>query len=194
MPAQPTTPTPASPARGYHYTDPRLVHTAQPWAYWSGRYMSLRDKFLNEILQPENLNTVLTADSERNKLAAAAAAKPKPSTSSNTGLTASSTTSHLPARPSALDPTPAMITAANLTDDDMRDLRIFMHLEGVCTTDDARDSLYDFQAAYARSQKKEWLLPRGGAMDPKGKGKGWVGRMFSGGKDGAKKSGGSGSR
>lgn len=184
MPAQAT-----SPSLGYDPNDPRLIHTAQPSAYWSGRYASLRDKFMNEMLQPSNLQTILNADAERNK--ASAATKSSTATShAEAGLTTSSTMSFLPERPSQTNTSSSIKAAENLTDEDKRDRRVFAHLEGLCTTDEARASLYEFQEAFARRHKKEWLLPRGGTMDPKGKGKGWVGRMFSGDK---KKSGSGGS-
>ncbi|KAI0839641.1 hypothetical protein F5Y06DRAFT_302842 [Hypoxylon sp. FL0890] len=190
MPTQPATPTPAPSGLSYSANDPRLIHTAQSSAYWTGRYMSLRDKFMNEMLQPQNLKTILTADAERSKVPVSVAPKP----SASAGLPTSSTMAYLPQRPSETDKTATMKAAENLTDEDKRDRRIFMHLEGLCTTDEARNSLYSFQEDYARRSKKEWLLPPRSAMDPKdkGKGKGWVGRMFSGGKDGGKKSGGSG--
>ncbi|OTA59719.1 hypothetical protein K449DRAFT_385036 [Hypoxylon sp. EC38] len=165
----------SSSSLGHDPNDPRLILTAQSLRYWTGRYMSLRDKFMNEILEPSNLKAILDADAERNM--ATAASKPPTTNSAETGLTTSSTMAFFPQRPDASASTK---TADNLTDEDKRDQRIFAQLEALCTTDEARESLYEFQEAYARCHRKEWLLPRGGTLDPKGKGKGWVGRMFSG--------------
>ncbi|KAI1141389.1 hypothetical protein F5Y05DRAFT_423214 [Hypoxylon sp. FL0543] len=190
MPEQLASPTPAP--RGPPVSDandPRVIRKAQPTSFWSGRYVVLRDQLMNENLQEENMNTILAADAERHKTASSLAAA-KPSTGA--GLPASSTMAYLPQRPSGADKTAAAKAADDLVDEDKRDRRVFALLEGLCATEEARNSLYDFQELYARVYEKEWLLPRGGtlAQDPKDKGKGkglWVGRMFSGGKD--KKSG-----
>lgn len=39
--------------------DPKLIYTAQPSAYWSGRFTALRDRFHNELLEPDTLQLVL---------------------------------------------------------------------------------------------------------------------------------------
>ena len=63
-----------------------------------------------------------------------------------------------------------------LLDDDNRCRRIFLHLEALCVTAEARRSLHVFQQEYARKQKKPDLLPSGGTMEDRG----FVSRLFSG--------------
>jgi hypothetical protein len=70
--------------------------------------------------------------------------------------------------------------AALLSDDDNRCRRVFLHLEALCTTHEARSSLYAWQQGYARQTGREALLPRGGSMVDKAGG-GLVTRLFSGG-------------
>ncbi|KAI0025986.1 hypothetical protein F4780DRAFT_774194 [Xylariomycetidae sp. FL0641] len=76
--------------------------------------------------------------------------------------------------------TTSMEAATLLTDEDNRSHRIFLHLEAMCTTSEARRSLHAWQQSYARRMGKENLLPRGGSMDTKERDKGWVGRLLSG--------------
>ncbi|KAI1102874.1 hypothetical protein F4804DRAFT_353333 [Jackrogersella minutella] len=176
-PAEASTPTPASRSRHPRHEDPRFVGEAMPFKYWSGRFVTLQDKLQNELLLPGNMNVLLAANAERQKRAAAAVAKPG-------GLPTSHTMAAMP------PPTAAAEAAAMLADEDARARRVFLHLAAFCTTPAARDSLYDFQQEWARQMGKEDLLPPGGSMTGgKGKGKGWVGRMFSGDKDKGKKGG-----
>lgn len=44
--------------------DPRLVTTAKPAQYWTGRFASLQDKFRNELLEPENLSLLIEAHAD----------------------------------------------------------------------------------------------------------------------------------
>ncbi len=41
--------------------NPRLITTAQPSAYWSGRFAALHDRFHSELLSPQNLHTIIEA-------------------------------------------------------------------------------------------------------------------------------------
>ena len=54
--------------------------------------------------------------------------------------------------------------------------RILLHLEAFCVTNDAKKSLWEWQLAYARTQRNEKYLPQGGRMVGEQKG-GWVSRM-----------------
>lgn len=47
--------------------DPRLIYTAQPSAYWSGRFVSLTDKFHGELLDENMLQDVLEEISSRTR-------------------------------------------------------------------------------------------------------------------------------
>ena len=70
------------------------------------------------------------------------------------------------------------IESSNLFIQREREVRmkyILKQLQGLCTTQEARTSLWEWQLLFARKQKVEALLPPGGKMkDDKG---GWVSRM-----------------
>ena len=57
-----------------------------------------------------------------------------------------------------------LANAAALTDEDSRIRRVFVHLEALCMTDEARFSLHLWQQEYARQMKRETFLPPGGTM------------------------------
>ncbi|GAB1316102.1 hypothetical protein MFIFM68171_06312 [Madurella fahalii] len=44
--------------------DPRLVTTAMPAQYWTGRFASLQDRFRNELLEPETLTLLIEAHAD----------------------------------------------------------------------------------------------------------------------------------
>jgi hypothetical protein len=69
-------------------------------------------------------------------------------------------------------------TSANgaLNEDDDRCRRIFNRLEESCLTAEAKQSLRDWQQAYARKENRPMLLPDGRVMDDKNR----VVRFFSG--------------
>jgi hypothetical protein len=71
-------------------------------------------------------------------------------------------------------------TAALLVDEDNRCRRVFMHLELLCTTPEARNSLRQWQQSYARRMGRDTLLPEGGTMYDRNKELTWVGRLFIG--------------
>lgn len=70
--------------------------------------------------------------------------------------------------------------AALLADEENRTRRIFLHLEALCKTSEARRSLRAWQVAYARREGKVNLVPQGESMDDNSKG--WMGRVFTGGR------------
>ncbi|KAI0973373.1 hypothetical protein F4678DRAFT_459505 [Xylaria arbuscula] len=78
------------------------------------------------------------------------------------------------------------VAAAMLVDDDHRCRRIFMHLDGLCTTSEARHSLQQWQQSYARRTGKKHLC-----VTPQKKTKEltWVGRLLMGGGGGHAKRG-----
>ncbi|TLD05890.1 uncharacterized protein PgNI_08942 [Pyricularia grisea] len=55
--------------------------------------------------------------------------------------------------------------AALLEDEENRCKRIFLHLESLCLTREARASLHAFQQLYARKMRRPGLLPDGGTME-----------------------------
>ncbi|KAI1490191.1 hypothetical protein F5X96DRAFT_679239 [Biscogniauxia mediterranea] len=93
--------------------------------------------------------------------------------------------------------------ASLLTDEDNRTRRVFLHLEALCTTSEARRSLHAWQQSYARRVGKPILLPRGGTMNDRNKDgnhhnhgqwrdRTWVGRLLSGSSNTSRASGGHG--
>ncbi|ORY61630.1 uncharacterized protein BCR38DRAFT_487378 [Pseudomassariella vexata] len=174
--------------------NPRQIHTAQPSAYWTGRFMALQDRFHSEMLLPDNLTTLVNAHAHRSivprpKLPShglatsftnpnlASYAKSCKQTSSSSTTASPNTTGQLNARNS--------IDAEMLENEENRCRRVFLHLEALCTTSEAKRSLHAWQQSYARRTGKEEFLPRGGSMDDKG----WMGRLLGrNGAQGAKRS------
>ncbi|KAI2466865.1 hypothetical protein F4781DRAFT_334201 [Annulohypoxylon bovei var. microspora] len=162
----------------HHLDSVRLIYDAQEMQFWSGRFMSLEDRFRSENLSPENMAAIIGATT---KIPGPVVAKRH----NPAGLPTSSTMGCLAAPSTDPYTTEARERASHLTDDDSRVRRVFAHLEDLCMTDAARDSLREFQQRYARKHGTEWLLPPGGTMhdDSRGKGKRWASRIFSGAKD-----------
>ncbi|KAF4968172.1 hypothetical protein FZEAL_10428 [Fusarium zealandicum] len=140
--------------------DPKHITAAQNSAYWSGRFMSLQDRFLAADFEDEMdasprlpffqpiQNKAMTHDRQ--------AVNSRP-----THLSHSTTTSALTSLTSSKPRIPPGI------DDDTRCLRIFRRLDGFCATNEARRSLHDWQQAYARRMNRPCLLPQGGRMEEK---------------------------
>jgi hypothetical protein len=51
-----------------------------------------------------------------------------------------------------------------MEDENRRCKRVFIHLQALCVTDEAEESLWHWQLLYARLQRNEKLLPSGGRM------------------------------
>ncbi|KXH32687.1 hypothetical protein CNYM01_08695 [Colletotrichum nymphaeae SA-01] len=154
------TPTPMSPE-----INPLIITTAQPSAYWSGRFMSLQDRFQGESLQEQTLSIFVTAHASK----ASILAQQRAAYQGRGNLPLSTTT--------ALDRygTAAIQEAKRLSDEDNRSLRIFLHLQALCGTPEAQKSLHAWQEAYARRMGRSVLLPEGTNSD-----RGFVARLFSG--------------
>ncbi|KAF4345658.1 hypothetical protein FBEOM_315 [Fusarium beomiforme] len=139
--------------------DPNQITTSQPSAYWSGRFVSLHDRFLAEEysdgeatmsdFSPGNLSKYHAITTDR------AAVNFRP-----THLSHSTTTSALTSLTGTRPRTPSSTK-------DARCLRIFQHLESLCTTSEAHRSLLAWQQSYARRVGKPQLLPQGGRMEDK---------------------------
>ncbi|KAL7622575.1 hypothetical protein AAE478_008082 [Parahypoxylon ruwenzoriense] len=188
----------------------RLIHTAQSSAYWTGRFMALQDKFQVEKLLPGNLTTLVGGHAEQSSTPAATGGRPQislPISHTTACLSSSAATPRMLQRqqqplmpkqnqharsnstasatsPLTSKPGSSAEAAALLLDEDNCSKRAFLHLEALCTTNEARKSLHAWQQNYARRMGKENLLPKGGTMEDKEKG--WVGRLFSGGSYGKK--------
>ncbi|EXF86195.1 hypothetical protein CFIO01_02254 [Colletotrichum fioriniae PJ7] len=154
------TPTPITPE-----VNPLIITTAQPSAYWSGRFMSLQDRFQGESLQEQTLSIFVTAHASK----ASILAQQRAAYQGRGNLPLSTTT--------ALDRygTAAIQEAKRLSDEDNRSLRIFLHLQALCGTPEAQKSLHAWQEAYARRMGRSVLLPEGTNSD-----RGFVARLFSG--------------
>lgn len=169
----------------------RQVHTAQSSAYWTGRFMALQDKFRNEMFLPMNMTTLITAHAQRSIAPDCISKTPKymPASTSNPNLAHTTNRARVRrnSRPMALSSQPQTVTgnlgAERLEDEENRTRRVFLHLEALCTTSEARKSLRAWQQAYARRTGKEQLLPRGGTMEDKG----WMGRLLGRGNHGQEK-------
>ncbi|KAK1621485.1 hypothetical protein BDP81DRAFT_279198, partial [Colletotrichum phormii] len=165
------TPTPVTPE-----LNPLIITTAQPSAYWSGRFMSLQDRFQGESLQEQTLSIFVTAHASK----ASILAQQRATYQGRGNLPLSTTT--------ALDRygTAAIQEAKRLSDEDNRSLRIFLHLQALCGTPEAQKSLHAWREAYARRMGRSVLLPEGTNSD-----RGFVARLFSGSGGGRRSIGGS---
>ncbi|KZL82443.1 hypothetical protein CI238_03178 [Colletotrichum incanum] len=145
--------------------NPVIVTTAQPSAYWTGRFLSLQDRFQGESLQDKTLSTFVTAHASK----ATVLAQQREVYQRRGNLPLSTTT--------ALDRygIAAIQEAERLSDEDNRCLRIFLHLDALCGTPEAQKSLHVWQQAYARRMRRDALLPQGTSME-----KGFVARLFGG--------------
>ncbi|KDN61278.1 hypothetical protein CSUB01_08700 [Colletotrichum sublineola] len=145
--------------------NPLIVTTAQSSAYWTGRFVSLQDRFHGESLQEKNLSTLITAHATKATLLA----QQREAYKGRGNLPLSTTT--------ALDRygTAAIREAKLLSDEDNRCLRIFLHLDALCGTPEAQRSLHAWQEAYALKNRRDTLLPKSTGAE-----RGFVARLFSG--------------
>lgn len=173
---------------------PDQVVAAQPSAYWSGRFLALHDRFLSEAQEemtapvrqttsrvPSQSAASLLRDRTGGNQASRGDALNNSSSqfpfSTKTTLPHANTTSSL----SKIMFKPSPINISNEDDDRCR--RIFTRLEESCLTTEAKQSLQDWQHAYARKLNRPTLLPLGRAMDEKSR----VARFFSGSSMGKKR-------
>lgn len=137
--------------------DPYLISEPQPSAYWSGRFMSLYDKFRTEVLVPIPQGLAATASPPQSGFSSSL------SRSSNNRAVCHST--HLPY--SATTPAlpnisyPLLLTASRVPEQEEEiTRRVFCRLEFFCSTEEARASLHEWQHSYARRTKQPHLLPQ----------------------------------
>lgn len=150
--------------------DPYFIYESQPSAYWTGRFVSLHDKFQSEALTPNNMHSVILAHSARNKdMTTQRNRQSIPLdpryTRYNTRLPPSATSAAILQQTGGnMADAIAQADVALLLDEDERCKRVFVHLEAFCATDEARASLRLWQQDYARKTGRKKLLPKGGAM------------------------------
>ncbi|KAI0163921.1 hypothetical protein GGR57DRAFT_498004 [Xylariaceae sp. FL1272] len=151
--------------------NPRLITTAQPSEYWSGRFMALQDRFQSETMLPRNLDTLAHARTQSRSM------PPPPgiprSATMNSFIPFKSKTRTSSTKFSTRKEATTDSGASLLLDEDNRTRRVFVHLEAMCMTPEARESLHAWQQAYARRNEKEYLLTEG-----KHREKSWVGRFL----------------
>lgn len=154
--------------------DPYIVYDAQPSAYWTGRFVGLRDKLQSESLVPRNMQSLLHAHTEH-----AAAVNHQERERRKIQRNKNNDNHHYPRFNTRLPPSATsgailqretsggrrLTDAALLLDDDERCRKVFVHLEAFCATDEARKSLRLWQQDYARKTGRKKLLPEGGSMD-----------------------------
>jgi hypothetical protein len=148
-------------------TNMRQIHTAQPNSYWCGRFQALSDRFHTEVLDACLLDSEMLQ-----QYVAASSSSPPPSNSKGRGKAKSKGVKETEETQKILHST----TTDNITEDhDRRSNRAFVHLQALCTTNEAKNSLWQFQLLFARMEGKPKLLPSGGKMsDERG---GWVSRV-----------------
>ncbi|KAI6586142.1 hypothetical protein MCOR14_007149 [Pyricularia oryzae] len=190
-------------------SNPRLVAHAQPTSYWAGRFLSLHDRFHSEVLSPSNLEMMVKAQASLSTLENESR---KPALQRTT-VTSSSTlpdislpimprkfSTNLPLSSSTILPSTETLAenhndesiskAALLEDEENRCRRIFLHLESLCLTREARASLHTFQQLYARKMRRPGLLPDGGTMEDRS----LISRLIVGGRKTSGSSGTGGTR
>jgi hypothetical protein len=131
--------------------------------YWTGRFVALHDRFQAETLDTESLEILVAAHATRASVA------------SSSHLRGGQRSSHLPPSKTTIGLSQVNISSKRvsslirradvLNDDDSRCWRIFRHLEVLCTTTEAKQSLHEWQQAYARRIGRPSLLPQGGSME-----------------------------
>lgn len=165
--------------------DPCFIYESQPSAYWTGRFMSLHDKFQSEALTPKNMQSLILAHSQRNKdMNNQHTRQSHPLdlrySRYNTRLPPSATSAAILQQTSGnMADAVAHADAALLLNDDERCKRVFVHLEAFCATDEARISLRTWQQEYARKTGRKKLLPKGGAMQDRHSGS-YISRIMGG--------------
>ncbi|KAJ4393407.1 hypothetical protein N0V93_002617 [Gnomoniopsis smithogilvyi] len=165
--------------------DPCFIYDPQPSAYWTGRFMSLHDKFQSEALTPKNMQALVLAHSSRNKdMNNQRNHQSRPLeirySRYNTRLPPSATSAAILQQTSGnMADAIAQSDAALLLDEDERCKRVFVHLEAFCATDEARTSLHTWQQEFARKTGRKKLLPKDGVMHQRHSGS-YISRIIGG--------------
>jgi hypothetical protein len=170
--------------------NPRQIHRAQSSAYWTGRFMALRDRFHNATLLPDNLTMFITAHAQHS-VTPDHTLRPEtnmPGPTLNATLLQvnarnrrhSTTNFSFPSKGKARNVRDSIDTALAMDEEDQA-RKAFLQLDALCTTSEARRSLHAWQQIFARQKGREELLPQGGSMEDKG----WMGRLL--GRDVAKR-------
>jgi hypothetical protein len=158
----------------YQDFDPQLVIEAQPSAYWSGRFVSLHDKYSTESLAQRPSYCVVSSPDRQASYQRLPSSTRRNITGVPSRIALATTASALLELPQAAKPRLKPPPPPPARDDDAQSRRIFKRLQALCTTDEARESLFQWQQSYARRNNRPNLLPEGGTMS-----KGLVSKWFS---------------
>ncbi|KAI2627038.1 hypothetical protein GGS26DRAFT_150091 [Hypomontagnella submonticulosa] len=113
--------------------------------YWAGRFVSVNDRLRNEALQSENLQAIIAANVEIDRIITVPEIP-------------------MPPPPTGLPPDQAALVVQRARREN-RHRRVFAHLQTVCRTRSALDGLWEFQLRYARTYNDPTALPPGGSME-----------------------------
>lgn len=148
-------------------TNTRQIHTAQPNSYWSGRFQALNDRFHNELLE--------NALQDSKIMRRYTDQSPPPQAIHLPTLEKSNGKTTKQERVTNFEEIEDTCSAFISEDQGKCIRRVFVHLEALCVTSEAKKSLWEWQLAYARQEQSEYLLPSGGKMTDDRTG--WVSRM-----------------
>jgi hypothetical protein len=140
------------------------IHASNANSYWCGRFQAVCDRLGDEylLLNSEVMRQCDTEDSDS-------------SSSSSTPTNQEHNMSN-PFKDKGLQSSSRnKFTIHEDQTQDERSSRTFHHLQSLCTNNESRRSLWEFQLQFARIKGKPDLLPKGGKMvDERG---GWLGRV-----------------
>jgi hypothetical protein len=145
-------------------TDTLQINGAMINSYWCGRFQALSDRFHREVLMDsEMLQKHIMIDSS-SPCTPASSIRGRYNHKSRT------------LEEDAQNISPSTMAGKRFVEaQDRRSTRAFLHLQALCTTNEARQSLWNFQLLFARMRDKPNLLPKGGKMtDDHGS---WIGRV-----------------
>ncbi|KAM0320074.1 hypothetical protein ACHAO8_000667 [Botrytis cinerea] len=162
-------------------TNTLQVHTAQPFAYWCGRFQAVSDRY-----QSENFHVCVTnplpvprdSDVKREKASSHYRRTGKIVREPNSPLKSNSPAllleiSHKKTPVKSCKTVLTFSTPANFLEDfDKRAQNVMVFLASLCCTSPAKKSLREWQIQYATVMKNKALMPRNDADD-----KGFFGRM-----------------
>lgn len=140
------------------------IRSSNANSYWCGRFQALCDRFGDEYLlvNSEVMRQRDTEDSDS-------------SSSSSTQTSLENHTSNPFRDKDVCSSSWRKVTLNKIQDQDKRSIRAFLHLQSLCTNNESRRSLWEFQLQFARIRGKPHLLPEGGKMSEDRRG--WFGRL-----------------
>lgn len=148
---------------------PWHIRDAQPSAYWSGRFMSLYDKFSAEVFIPIPMSSRPSTPQNDPDGSASSPTLPRSKPLHHTQLRLSTTT------PAFTRAACTPMTVPGVTEENETIRRVFRHLGALCATDEARASLADWQQAYTNHRTRQHRRPPVQVTS----GRGIVSRFFS---------------